>query len=149
MQISGNYRANQAFLQIKLTAKYVLVFILLLGVLSCSQSTFKSVDSVSRILPVADSPDLPAVIQSLISQSDEQYQNHNFSGSLATLERAVRINPRYAEVWSRMAQIYLKLGNLDQAKQHAKRSNSVIKNNLQLKMFNDKIINKLSVESVN
>ena len=92
------------------------------------------------VLPIADNPQLPDVIKSLISQSDSQYINNDFAGALATLERAVRINPRYAEVWSRMAQVYLKQGKLEQARQHAKRSNSVIKNNDSLREFNNQII---------
>ena len=98
-------------------------------------------------MPVADSAQLPDVIKSLISQSDKQYLNNDFAGALATLERAVRINPRYAEVWSRMAQVYLKQGKLEQARQHAKRSNSVIKNNDSLRKFNNKIIRPGSSEA--
>ncbi|MCW8934192.1 MAG: tetratricopeptide repeat protein [Gammaproteobacteria bacterium] len=95
---------------------------------------------VAGILPVADNVQLPEVIKSLISQSDKLYLNNDYVGAVSTLERAVRINPRYAEVWSRMAQVYLTQGNLEQAKQHAKRSNSVVKDNSKLREFNNKII---------
>jgi len=100
----------------------------------------------SGVLPVADSAQLPDVIKTLISQSDHQFLNNDFAGALATLERAVRINPRYAEVWSRMAQVYLKQGKIEQARQHAKRSNSVIKNNDSLRKFNNEIITSDSIE---
>jgi len=121
--------------------KYLAVFIMVLLMFTgCTQLKPASVNSVNSILPVTDNVNLPDVIKTLLTKSDTQYFNDNFTGSLATLERAVRINPRHAEVWSRMAQVYLKLGNEEQAIQHAKRSNSVIKNNTQLKAFNNKII---------
>jgi len=121
--------------------KYLPVFILLLLMFTgCTQLKPASVKPAESILPITDSVNLPDVIKTLLTKSDAQYFNDNFAGSLATLERAVRINPRHAEVWSRMAQVHLKLGNEEQAIQHAKRSNSVIKNNIQLKAFNNKII---------
>jgi len=149
MQISRNYRANKTFFQINRSVSLGFVFILLVALLGCVQPRQHVEVSANNILPVADNRNLPDVIKSLIQQSDEQFMNHNLSGSLATLERAVRINPRHAEVWSRMAQIYLQQGNIEQAKQHAKRSNSVIKNNTPLKAFNDNIITPTSAEHLN
>jgi len=149
MQISRNYRANKTFFQINRSVFLGLVSILLVALLGCVQPRQHVEVSANNILPVADNRNLPDVIKSLIQQSDEQFMNHNLSGSLATLERAVRINPRHAEVWSRMAQIYLQQGNIEQAKQHAKRSNSVIKNNTPLKAFNDNIIAPTSAEHLN
>jgi len=121
--------------------KHLLVFLFVLLVFTgCAQLKPATVKSTESILPIADSVKLPDVIKTLLAKSDTQYFDDNFTGSLATLERAVRINPRHAEVWSRMAQVYLKLGNEEQAIQHAKRSNSVIKNNIRLKEFNNEII---------
>ncbi len=96
--------------------------------------------NIPSILPMADQNNLPAAIRSLLLQADTQYSKHNPEGALATLERALRINPRYAEIWSRMAQIYFQQGDLEQAKQHAKRSISVTKNNPQFNEFNRHII---------
>jgi Tfp pilus assembly protein PilF len=93
------------------------------------------------ILPVADSPELPAVIKRLMNLADEQYHQSKTSDSIVTLERAIRIKPRYPEIWSRMAAVYAHLGKMSQAKQYAERSNSYIKNNHPLKPFNDDLIN--------
>ncbi|RDH83715.1 MAG: hypothetical protein DIZ80_06125 [endosymbiont of Galathealinum brachiosum] len=139
MQISRIYRANQTFLQLKSILLFVLFQSALMCLPGCSPVS-TNVKSVNSILPVSDSSNLPEVIKSLLSQSDVQYTKNDLSGALVTLERAIRINPRYAEVWSRMAQVYLKQGDYEQAKQHAKRSNSVIKNNIRLKDFNNQII---------
>jgi len=93
------------------------------------------------ILPVADSPELPAVIKRLMNLADAQYHQSKISDSIVTLERAIRIKPRYPEIWSRMAAVYAHLDKMPQAKQYAERSNSYIKNNHPLKVFNDDIIN--------
>ena len=141
MQVSRNYRTNKTFLQL-ITNNLIFILWLPLSVLlltACAPQQWLEKPS-DGVLPVADNAQLPDVIKSLISQSDNQYLNNDFSGALATLERALRINPRYAEVWSRMAQIYLKQGKVQQAQQHAKRSNSVIKDNRSLREFNNAII---------
>ena len=93
------------------------------------------------ILPVPDSPELPAVIKRLMTLADEQYHQSKTSDSIVTLERAIRIKPRYPEIWSRMAAVYAHLGKMSQAKQYAERSNTYIKNNHPLKSFNDDLIN--------
>jgi len=96
---------------------------------------------VVSILPVADSPQLPAVIKRLVNLADEQFNQSKISDSIVTLERAIRIKPRYPEIWSRMAAVYAHLGKMAQAKQYAERSNSYINNNHPLKSFNDDLIN--------
>jgi Flp pilus assembly protein TadD len=135
MQVSRIYRTNQTFFQLILSL--ALCLLLLAG---CAPKQPASMDATDSILPIADAANLPEVIQSLLTQSDSQYLKHNYSGALATLERALRISPRHAEIWSRMAQVYLQQGDLEQARQHAKRSNSVVKNNTLLKDFNNDII---------
>jgi len=142
MQIRWNLRSNKTVFQlIQARLLWSLPFIMALMFTACTQPKIETVDTTASILPVADNINLPDVIKALLAQSDSQFSNNNLSGSLATLERALRINPKYAEVWSRMALIYLKQGKYEQARQHAKRSNSVIKNNIELKAFNNKIIN--------
>lgn len=72
--------------------------------------------------------------------ADKQYFESSVSDAIATLERAIRIKPRYPEIWSRMAYIYAQLGQAAQASQYAERSNSYIKRNQLLKQFNDEFI---------
>lgn len=149
MQISRNHRTNQTFLQIKSGLFLSAILIVLLAMGGCVQPKHTAVNSAQRMLPMVNNPHLPEVIIALINQSDEQYFKHDLNAALATLERAVRIDPRLPEVWSRMAQVYLDQGKLEQARQHAKRSNSVLKNNMALKDFNDNIISGKPMESSN
>ncbi len=92
------------------------------------------------ILPVADNDDMPSALTDLMAQADQQYIKGEYQVALSTLERALRIKPRYPEVWSRMAQVYASQGETKQAQQHAERSNSYIKRNDALKAFNQQFI---------
>ncbi len=138
MQIRRIIISNQAFIRLIRFCSFFIVSLFLLS--SCATPKPDTPEKPFSILPVTDSRQLPGVIVELLRQADTQYQQENFSSSLATLERAVRINPRYPEVWSRMAQVYLQQGKIEQARQHAKRSNSYIKNNALLQEFNNNLI---------
>ncbi len=106
----------------------------------CSTLLPGSVPGDNSVLPVSDSADMPQAIQNLVATADRQYLNSQLNESLATLERAIRIKPRQAEVWSRMAKVSSMLDNHAQAAQYARRSNSYIRNNSQLRQFNDALI---------
>jgi len=115
---------------------------LLCGLLisACAPRIMDTDRSPESLLPVADSAQLPQVIRDLLQQADQQYLQGKPNEALVTLERAVRIKPRYPEIWSRMAQIYYQQNMLQQARQHAERSNSYIRNNPALREFNNQLI---------
>jgi len=136
------YRSAQTTIELVLSACILGFFLLSSG---CSVNTVsvpedELIENVS-ILPVPDSPELPAVIKRLMDLADVQFHQSKTSDSIVTLERAIRIKPRYPEIWSRMAAVYAHLGKMPQAKQYAERSNSYISNNHPLKRFNDELIN--------
>lgn len=135
-QLTGEHLANR--LQFINTG----LLILMIGLLaSCAQlKTGPYGSSHDGVLPVADNRHMPPVIKGLLDQADQQFLQGEYDGSLATLERALRIKPRYPETWSRMAQVYLYQGKFPQTRQHAERSNSYIKDNDDLKYFNEKLI---------
>jgi len=149
MQINRCTQSNYAVVrlmpfQLLTQGMPALLVILLIIVLSgCSQMPV-SQNTLKNDLPSnrtdGASAEAPDPIKSLLNQSEAQRLKQDYNGALATLERALRINPRNADVWSQMARVYLDQGNWEQAKQHAKRSNSVIKNNARLKAFNNQII---------
>lgn len=97
-------------------------------------------DVQPSIIPVVDSNEMPRAIRKLMALADSQYREAQFEASLSSLERAIRIKPRQSETWSRMAQVYLQLGQYNKAIESARRSNSYIKDNSQLKAFNDQLI---------
>jgi len=142
MQIRWYHRKNKTLLQVAISGfkPLLLLPLSLLFLAGCAQFNLGQPTGHPGVLPVADSQQIPAVIADLLEQADQQFLQGEYNESLATLERAVRIKPRYAEVWSRMAQVYLHQGKFPQTRQHAERSNSYIKNNQDLKYFNNKLI---------
>lgn len=142
MRYWWSFSSNQTILQLALISS-VLASVFIAGCsnipLPADSGQAAPVASAS-ILPVADSKELPAVILNLMTLADQQYFDNRVDDAIATLERAIRIRPRYPEIWSRMAYIYIQQGKLDQAFQYAQRSNSYINLNPRLKSFNDELI---------
>ena len=77
----------------------------------------------------------PAIAR-LIQQADEAIANNDWSNAISTLERALRINPKQAETWSRLSVANYGKQQYQQAIQMARRSNSHISNNNELKAYN-------------
>lgn len=141
MRYRWSFRSNQTTLQLVLLSLLLSLFIAGCSNLPLpSDSEQTAPPATASILPVADSKELPAVILNLMTLADQQYFDDRVDDAIATLERAIRIRPRYPEIWSRMAYIYAQRGKLDQAFQYAQRSNSYINLNPQLKSFNDELI---------
>lgn len=65
----------------------------------------------------------PAVI-ALLDRAQTQHQGHDLDAAVASLERALRIEPRNPQLWQRMANVRLEQGQWEQASQMAARSNS-------------------------
>ena len=119
------------------------ILLLLLALVSCS-----SVSEQTRWDPLlkqtpADTTGLdrtlgqlsPAV-QRLIQQADLAIANNDWVNAISTLERALRINPKQAETWSRLSVANFGKQQYQQAIQMARRSNSHILNNNELKAYN-------------
>ena len=128
---------DQAIIQL---IRYTAIVISLYVLSACTAIQKDQTAPVLSILPVTDSSNLPPVISDLMNQADDQYYSAQYDQSLATLERAVRIKPRHAEIWSRMAKVYFQKQQFAQAIQHAQRSNSYIKKNDALMSFNNGLI---------
>ena len=79
---------------------------------------------------------MPAAVQRLISQADQAMANNDWYSAISTLERALRINPKQAETWSRLSVANYGGQQYQQAIQMARRSNSHITNNNSLKAYN-------------
>lgn len=148
MQFRWITQSNKTFIQLTslnplssaqwVRSSVLLVLFSLLA--SCAQLNSGSYGSHDGVLPVADNRHMPAAIKGLLEQADQEFLQGEYNESLATLERALRIKPRSPETWSRMAQVYLYQGKFPQTRQHAERSNSYIKDNDDLKYFNEKLI---------
>jgi hypothetical protein len=85
-------------------------------------------------------PGLPPAADSLARQADQQRQQGDYAGAAATLERSLRIAPREAYLWNRLARVRMEQGLSAQAGQLAARSNDLAAGESTLKRDNWRII---------
>lgn len=81
----------------------------------------------------------PAVM-ALAKRADGEIRANDLVAAAATLERALRIEPNNAGLWSRLAEVRLRQGDKAQAEQLALKSNGLAAGNAALKARNDQII---------
>ncbi len=84
-----------------------------------------------------------AVSVQLLAQAETLQQSGNLSGAIAQVERAVRIEPRNAYAWHRLATLQLAAGDLNRAEQFARRSNQYAAGNRELIEANQKVMNEV------
>jgi len=79
---------------------------------------------------------LPAAAASLAAQAEKQRERGDYVAAAATLERAIRIQPREAYLWNRLARVRLDQNNYTQANSLAQKSNALSKDQDQIKQDN-------------
>ena len=82
----------------------------------------------------------PKPVRILLARADSELRAGNLEQSAATLERALRIAPRDAVLWHKLAKIYLRQGGVEQAEAMAKKSNSLAATNASLRTKNWRIV---------
>jgi tetratricopeptide repeat protein len=75
--------------------------------------------------PEAGSPRGSPAVLALLSDAGRQARSGSLDQAAAALERAVRIDPHNATIWSRIAEIRLQQGQPQQAENLAKKSNTL------------------------
>ncbi|MEW6353835.1 MAG: tetratricopeptide repeat protein [Pseudomonadota bacterium] len=95
--------------------------------------------------PAADqqstaSPSNSNAVVALLDNAGAQGRSGNLDSAAAALERALRIEPRNAEIWYRLADIRLRQGQYDQAANLAAKSINLAGNNTDLIERNKAII---------
>jgi len=91
---------------------------------------------VTYSAPPPPMPQLAPAVGALASQAERQRQMGDYVGAAATLERALRIEPREAFLYNRLARVRMEQGSYAQAGNFAQRSNSLAKDQPQLKQDN-------------
>ncbi|MCW9012928.1 MAG: tetratricopeptide repeat protein [Gammaproteobacteria bacterium] len=79
---------------------------------------------------------LTPAMAALIQQADEKIDYQQWPEAVVVLERALRINPKQAEAWTRMAVVYLGKLQPEQAIQMARKSNALASSDNALKSYN-------------
>ncbi len=78
----------------------------------------------------------------LLQQADDLMVQANLEQAGDKLERLVRIEPKFAQAWSRLSWIALEKGDAKRSRQLAQRSNSYSHGNTKLKILNWSFIKK-------
>lgn len=81
-----------------------------------------------------------AAVIALLERADQQYMEQDLDAAAASLERALRIEPRNPLLWHRLASVRLDQGQIDQAMQMAAKSNSFAGSNRSLMARNWRLI---------
>ncbi|HEC15614.1 MAG TPA: tetratricopeptide repeat protein [Sedimenticola sp.] len=79
-------------------------------------------------------------VAGLVQRAGQQRQAGDLAGAAATLERALRIEPRNAHLWHRLARIRLEQKRYDQAEGLAAKSNSLAAADRDLRRENWRLI---------
>lgn len=97
-------------------------------------------DTTPQMITEDVPPPPSSAVLALLDSAHQQSKSGRLDAAAAALERALRLEPRNAEVWSRLAEIRLQQGQLDQAASLAAKSNSLAGNNVSVLTRNWKTI---------
>jgi len=86
--------------------------------------------------PLNDAPPVSPVVKRLMSSARSQSQQGNLDGAAGSLERALRIEPRNAILWARLAEVRYSQEAWRKAIQLAAKSNTLASNNKDLRRRN-------------
>jgi len=96
--------------------------------------------AVPQLALAAPAPSGGPAVMALAKRADGEMRANDLVAAAATLERALRIEPNNASLWSRLAEVRLRQGDKFQAEQLALKSNGLAAGNAALKARNDQII---------
>ncbi len=117
-------------------AKRILILIFVsLGLLVSGCASLRMSPSPAST-PISDN----AAVVSLADSARSDTQAGNFATATASLERALRIEPRNAGLWQELARVRMAEGHYQQAEAMAQRSNSWAGDNNALRAENWRII---------
>lgn len=85
-------------------------------------------------------PDAGRAVASLLAKAEQREQQAQWEGAAALLERALRIEPRNARLWHRLAKVRLQQGRYAMAESLAQKSNALAKDDEELKRRNAELI---------
>ncbi len=97
--------------------------------------------------PVEIKPTYSSPVEGLLEISNKQQSEGNLAGAVASIERALRIEPRNAYLWNRLAHLRLDQGQGSRAEELAAKSRSLAGADSKLKADNWRIIARVRRDS--
>lgn len=96
-----------------------------------------------KIKPPIQTPDRPATIATDFSiKAEKQIAEGRFDLAAATLERGLRLAPKDATLWSKLAGVKMQQQQYQQARSLAAKSNSLAGGNMAIRQKNQQIIDE-------
>lgn len=105
-----------------------------------TQPTPAPAPATTQLALATPAPSGGPAVMALTKRADEEMRANDLVAAAATLERALRIEPNNAGLWSRLAEVRLRQGDKAQAEQLALKSSGLAAGNAALKARNDQII---------
>ncbi|MGC8732602.1 MAG: tetratricopeptide repeat protein [Halothiobacillaceae bacterium] len=105
-----------------------------------TQSAPTPAPAATQLALATPAPSGGPAVMALTKRADGEMRANDLAAAAATLERALRIEPNNAGLWSRLAEVRLRQGDKAQAEQLALKSNGLAAGNAALKARNDQII---------
>ncbi|MEW6764501.1 MAG: tetratricopeptide repeat protein [Pseudomonadota bacterium] len=107
-----------------------------------AESVPESASAPAQLALATPAPTGGPAAMALAKRADQQIKSNDLMAAAATLERALRIEPNNASLWSRLAEVRLRQGDKAQAEQLALKSNGLAGGNAVLKARNEQIISQ-------
>lgn len=85
-------------------------------------------------------PDAGRAVHTLLARAESHEQQEQWEQAAALLERALRIEPRNARLWHRLAKIRLQQGRYAMAESLAQKSNALARDDAELRRHNHELI---------
>jgi Tfp pilus assembly protein PilF len=92
------------------------------------------------MMDISSEQDTHRATSSLLAKVDVQEGAQNWERAAALLERALRIEPRNAQLWHRLAQVRLQQGQYHLAESLARKSNALARDDIQLQEKNTRLL---------
>ncbi len=112
------------------------IIVLTIFLTACASSP----QPVTPMMDISSEQDTRRATSSLLAKVEIQEGAQNWERAAALLERALRIEPRDAQLWHRLAQIRLQQGQYHLAASLAQKSNALAGDNVQLKEKNTRLV---------
>jgi Tfp pilus assembly protein PilF len=112
------------------------IIVLTIFLTACASSP----QPVTPMMGISSEQDTRRATSSLLAKVDIQEGAQNWERAAALLERALRIEPRSAQLWHRLAQVRLQQGQYQLAANLAQKSNALAGGNVQLREKNNRLL---------
>lgn len=132
------------------TFRFLVYLLLLILIQACASSQPRKVNRfpshatpdqpAAKIRTVSPSPTENPTIQKIMTKAAEQRSKGQLEAAAQTLERGLRIAPKDATLWSRLAAIRLQQHQYGQAQSMAQKSNTLAGTNMTIIQKNNTII---------